>query len=110
MFLINKYQPRQVGEYSPTPSGSHRRSSLIKERATIIPNRSLTVKPLGKIFDVPFTVLEGAVAILETTGKKTDEPRKYLKVQKPKPGRFEATIPATQMKVLYLHWVDRYRH
>ncbi len=58
----------------------------------------------------PITVLEGHTAILETSGKKTDEPRKRLKTRRLKPSQIEIPIPATEMRVLYIQWVDYFRH
>jgi hypothetical protein len=60
--------------------------------------------------DNPFTNLEGPGAALESTGSKADEPRLKLNTRRLKPDGFEADIPTTEVKVLYLHWVDAYRH
>jgi hypothetical protein len=57
----------------------------------------------------PFGKIEGAGAALEKTGTKVGEDRKNLEPTKIE-GGFELTIPATEFKVLYIHWVDFWRN
>lgn len=60
--------------------------------------------------DKPFTILEGPEATLETTGAKQGEPNQPLEARRfDQKNGFEAEIPQTEMKTLYLHWVDAYR-
>ncbi len=57
--------------------------------------------------DRPFTRLEGPGVTLE----EKEEQDEYLKVElSPKKDGYEASIPPTKRKTLYLHWVDAYRN
>jgi hypothetical protein len=58
--------------------------------------------------DKPFGKIEGAGAAIEQSGKKAGEPRKNIEPTAAD-GGFGFTIPATEFKVLYIHWVDFYR-
>lgn len=60
--------------------------------------------------DKAFALLEGPGAALETTVTRADEPRIILTAQRLKTGGFEFSVPATEMKVLHVHWVDAFRH
>lgn len=58
--------------------------------------------------DRPFSRLEGSGAAIESTGR-ADEPGTDLETTNLRPDGFEVALPATQRRVLYVHWVDMYR-
>ncbi len=59
--------------------------------------------------DRPFKILEGPGASLERVGANVNDPRVNLPDLKRVEGGFEFVLPATELKVLYISWVDAYR-
>jgi hypothetical protein len=59
--------------------------------------------------DRPFKLLEGPDASLERVGGKVNDPHVNLPDLKRVDGGFEFVLPATELKLLYISWVDAYR-
>ena len=56
-----------------------------------------------------FPQVEGSGALLEATGRASNEPRTHLNVTELTKDGFSFSIPPTPFKVLYIFWVDAYR-